>query len=110
MQLYLVPQQSPHMEAFGGKCMNKASAERRDLCILQVGHEPACRDSGQIRASFSERRASWSRNARFTRPLLRDTSHFHCRLWPDRPGRIPHLFPSKCQDAQIERKGGRCVY
>lgn len=52
MQLYFVPQQSPRMEAFGGKCMNRASVERRDLCILQVGHEPACRDSGQIRASF----------------------------------------------------------
>lgn len=37
------------------------------------------------------------------------TSHFHCRLWPGRPGRRPHLFPSKCQDAQIESKGGRAV-
>lgn len=29
MQKYFVPQQSPHMEAFGGKCMKTESVERR---------------------------------------------------------------------------------
>lgn len=99
MHSYFVALVSPMLE--DGQYGQKVSPVR-------VGHKRAGSCGGQQRtvsALFSEARGSWSRH----QTALARYIAFPCCLWLDRAGRGPHLFPSKCQDAQIERGGGRCA-